>query len=71
MILSSFAEDSNSIGSIAKSVIANEVEKIEGKDVFRYSLKRSETVKPYQLKHLLNLTVKVKVLLFLTNCFKS
>ena len=35
----------NSIGSIAASVIADEVEKMERKDVCTYSLKRSEKVK--------------------------
>ena len=38
------AVDSNSIGIIATSVIANEVGEMEGKDVFKYSLKRSEKV---------------------------
>ena len=33
--VSPFAEDSSSKGSIATSIIANEVEKMEGKDVFR------------------------------------
>lgn len=38
---SPFAEDNSSIRSIAASVIANEVGKMEGKDVCKYSLKRS------------------------------
>ena len=36
--------DSSSIGTIATSVIANEVGEMEGKDVFKYSLKRSDTI---------------------------
>ena len=37
-----FAEENSSIQSIASSLITNEVEKMEVKDVFKYSLKRSE-----------------------------
>ena len=37
-----FAEDNSSIETIATSVVANEVEKMEIKDVCKYSLKRSE-----------------------------
>ena len=39
--VSPFVEDNSSIGSIATSVIANEVEKMERKDACKYSLKRS------------------------------
>ena len=39
------AEDNSLIGSIATSVIGNEVEKMAGKDIFKYSLKLSEKVK--------------------------
>ena len=46
---SPFAEDSSSIGSIATSVIADIVEKMEGKDIFKYSLrciKKLKTLPP-------------------------
>ena len=45
--------------------------KMEGKDVFKYSLKYSKKAKLYQRKHLLNLAVKVKLILFLTYYFKG
>ena len=35
--VSPFAEDNSSIGSIATRVVANEVEKMERKDVCKYS----------------------------------
>ena len=44
------AEDNSSIGNIATSVIANEVEKMERKDVCNDSLKRSEKVKTLPTK---------------------
>ena len=66
-----FAKDNSSIETIATSVVANEVEKMEIKDVCKYSLKRSEKQKLYQQKHQLNLAVKVKLLLFLTYYFKG
>ena len=44
---------------------------MEEKDVFKYSLKHSKKVKLYQRKHLLNLAVKVKLILFLTYYFKG
>ena len=45
---SPFTEDNSWAGSIATSVITNKVENMEGKIVFKYSLKRSEKVKIYQ-----------------------
>ena len=45
-----FAEDSSSIGNIATSVIAKEVEKMERKDVCNDSLKNSEKVKTLPTK---------------------
>ena len=51
--VSPFAEDNSSIGSIAARVIANEVEKMTGKDVFKYSLKHTEKV--------INLPIKTSV----------
>ena len=60
----------SSVGSIATSVIANEVDKMERKHIFKYSLERSERVKTLPKNHLLNLEVKVKLLLFLTYYFK-
>ena len=38
--VSPISEDNSSIGNIATSIIANEVEKIERKDVCKYSLKQ-------------------------------
>ena len=48
--ISPFAEDNSFIGSIATSAIADEVEKMERKDVCKYSLKRSEKVKTLPTK---------------------
>ena len=48
--VSAFAEDSSSIGSIATSVIANEVEKMERKDVCNDSLKSSGKFKTLPTK---------------------
>ena len=48
--VSPFAEDNSSIGTIATSVVANEVEKMERKDVCKCSLKRSEKVKTLPTK---------------------
>ena len=48
--VSAFAEDSSSIGNIATSVIATEVEKMERKDVCNDSLKSSEKVKTLPTK---------------------
>ena len=45
-----FAEDSSSIANIATSVIADEVEKVEIKDVCNDSLKRSKKVKTLPTK---------------------
>ena len=42
---SPFAEDNSSIESIATSVIADIVEKMEGKDIFKYSLRRIKKLK--------------------------
>ena len=51
-----FAEDNSSIGSIVTGVVANEVKKMNRKDVCKYSL---------------NLAAKVMLLLLLTNYFKG
>ena len=40
--VSPISEDNSSIGSIATSVIANKVEKMERKDACKYSLKQRE-----------------------------
>ena len=56
--VSAFAEDSSSIGNIATSVIANEVEKMERKDVCNDSLKRSEKVKTLPTKTFVKLGSK-------------
>ena len=56
--LSAFAEDSSSIGNIATSVIANEVEKMERKDVCNDSLKRSEKDKTLPTKTFVKLGSK-------------
>ena len=72
MILKRFSDTyKNSIGSIASNVIANEVEQLGGRYVFKYSLKRSEKVKTLPTKISVNLAVKVKLLLFLTCYFKG
>ena len=42
MILSLFDKENSSIGSIATSAIAKEVEKMEGNDIFKYNLKQPE-----------------------------
>ena len=46
------------MGSIATSAIANEVEKMETKDVYKYSLKRSEKVKTSPTKTSVKLSSK-------------
>ena len=46
--------------SIYKSTIANEVEKIKGKDRFKYSLKRSEKVKTLPMKTSVKLSSESK-----------
>ena len=48
--VSPISEDNSSIGSIATSVFANEVEKMERKDVCKYSLKHSEKFKTLPTK---------------------
>ena len=40
--LSPFGEDRSSIRSTATSIVANEVDKMEGKNVFKYNLKCNE-----------------------------
>ena len=69
--VSPFSEDNSSIGSIAKSVITNEVEKMKRKDVYKYSVKRSVKIKTLPKKYLLNLPVKVELHLFLTYYLKG
>ena len=59
------------MGSIVRSVIPNEVEKMEGKNVFKYILNIARRVKLCQRKHPLNFAVKVKLLLCLTYYFKG
>ena len=74
MILSLFDKENSSIGSIATSVIAKEVEKMEGNDVFKYNLKHSEKfkgLKLYNRKHLLSLAAKMKLLFFPSYYFKG
>ena len=56
--VSPFDQGNSSIGSIATSVIANEVGKTEGKDVFKYSLKHSEKVKHLPKKTSVKLSIK-------------
>ena len=56
--VSPFAEGNSSIGSISASVIADEVEKMERKDVCKYSLKRSEKVKTLPTKTSVRLSSK-------------
>ena len=56
--MSPFAEDNNSIRSIATNIIANEVENMKAKDVFKYSLKRSEKVKSLPTKTSVKLSSK-------------
>ena len=51
--ISPFVEDSSSIGSIA-----NEVQKMEGKDRFKYTLTRSEQVKTLPTKTSVKLSSK-------------
>ena len=36
-----YDKDNSLVGSIATSIIANEVEKMKGKNIFKYSLKRT------------------------------
>ena len=48
--VSAFAKDTSSIGNIVTRVIANEVDKMERKDVCNDSLKRSEKVKTLPTK---------------------
>ena len=69
--VSPFSEDNSSIGSIAKSVITNEVEKMKRKDVYKYSVKCCVKIKTLPTKYLLNLPVKVELLLFLTYYLKG
>ena len=60
MILSLFDKENSSIGSIATSAIAKEVEKMEGNDIFKYNLKHSQKfkgLKLYKRKHLLSVAV--------------
>ena len=56
--VSPFDRDNSSIGSIAVSVIANEVEEMEGKDVFKYSLTRSKMVETLPTKTSVKLSSK-------------
>ena len=56
--VSSLAEDNSSIGNIASSVITNDVEKMEGKYVFKYSSKRNEKVKTLPTKTSVKLSCK-------------
>ena len=56
--MSPFVEDNSSIGSIATNVTVNDVGKIEGKDVFKYSLKWSEKIKTVPTKTSNNLSRK-------------
>ena len=60
--ISVFAEDNSSIGTIATSVFANEIEKMEEKYVFKESLNVTRRLNLYLRKHPLNLAVKVKLL---------
>ena len=59
-----FAEDSSSIGSIATSAMAKEVEKMERKDVCKYSLTRSEKVKTLPTKTPVRLSSKGEATFF-------
>ena len=68
---SPFAENNSSVGSIVTSVIATEVERMEGNDVFKYSLNVMRRLKLYQRKQPLNVIVKVKLLLCLNCYFKG
>ena len=65
------AENNSSIGSIVTSVIATEVERMEGNGVFKYSLNVMRRLKLYQRKQPLNVIVKVKLLLCLNCYFKG
>ena len=51
-------KDNSSVGSIPTSVIVNEVEKMEGKDVFKYNLKCSENFKTLPTKTSVKLSSK-------------
>ena len=62
--VSPFAEVNSSIGSIATSVIANEVEKMERKDVCKDSLQRSEKVKTLPTKTSVKLSSKSEATFF-------
>ena len=62
--VSPFAEGNSSIGSIATSVIANEVEKMERKYGCKYSLKSSQKVKTISTKISVKLGSKGKAILF-------
>ena len=68
-VLNYFTTKDNSVlGSIATKVIGNKLRKImTGKDI----LNVARRLKLYQQEHQLNLAVKVKLLLFLTYCFKG
>ena len=66
-----FAEENSSIESVATIVNANKVEKKEGKNVFRYSLKHSKKIKTLPTKKSVSSAVKVKLLLYLTHYFKG
>ena len=48
--VSTFNEDNSSAGSIATSITANKVEKMKGKDIFKYSLEHSEKVTTLPMK---------------------
>ena len=61
-----FDKDNSLVGSIATSIIANEVEKMKGKNIFKYSLKRTEKVKTLPMKTCLKISSKGELLLFLT-----
>ena len=61
-----FDKDSSLVGSIATSIIANEVEKMKGKNIFKYSLKCTEKVKTLPMKNCLQISSKGELLLFLT-----
>ena len=56
--VSPFTEGNSSIGSISASVIADEVEKMERKELCKYSLKRSEKVKTLPTKTSVKLSSK-------------
>ena len=56
--VSLFGKDNSLVGSIATSIIANEVEKMKGKNIFKYSLKRNEKAKPLPMKTSLKISSK-------------